>query len=65
VPQSAKSLQRIAVLMERYRNVPMDFADATLVALGEELETEWVFTLDRRGFSTYRLDQRKPFQIIP
>jgi uncharacterized protein len=65
VPQSTKSLQRIAVLMERYRNVPMDFADATLVALGEELETDWVFTLDGRGFSTYRLDQRKPFQIIP
>jgi predicted nucleic acid-binding protein len=65
VPSSAKSLQRVAVLMERYRNVPMDYADATLVALGEELETDWVFTLDRRGFSTYRLGQRKPFQIIP
>ncbi|HEX7228918.1 MAG TPA: PIN domain-containing protein [Candidatus Binatia bacterium] len=65
VPSSTKSLQRVAVLMERYRNVPMDFADATLVALGEELETDWVFTLDRRGFSTYRLGQRKPFQIIP
>jgi predicted nucleic acid-binding protein len=65
VPQSAKSLQRVAALMERYRNVPMDFADGTLVALGEELETDWVFTLDRRGFSSYRLGQRKPFQIIP
>jgi uncharacterized protein len=65
VPQSPKSLQRAAVLMEKYRNVPMDLADATLVALGEELETDWVFTLDRRGFSTYRLGQRKPFQIIP
>ena len=43
VPQSAKSLRRVAALMERYRNVPMD----------------------RRGFSTYRLGQRKPFQIIP
>jgi uncharacterized protein len=65
VPSSVKSLQRVAVLMDRYRNVPMDFADATLVALGEELETDWVFTLDRRGFSTYRLVRRKPFQIIP
>ena len=32
VPSSVKSLQRVAVLMERYRIVPMDFADATLVA---------------------------------
>ena len=65
VPSSHASLRRVAALMERYRNVPMDFADATLVALGEELETNLVFTLDRRGFSTYRLHRRKAFQIIP
>ncbi|MBI2358950.1 MAG: PIN domain-containing protein [Deltaproteobacteria bacterium] len=65
VPSSHASLRRAAALMEKYRNVPMDFADATLVALAEELETEWVFTLDRRGFSTYRLGRRKAFQMIP
>ena len=65
VPSSAKSLQRAAALMERYRNVPMDFADATLVVLGEELETDRVFTLDRRGFSTYRMNRNHAFQIIP
>ena len=65
VPSSTKSLQRVAVLMERYRNVPMDFADATLVTFGEELETEWVFTLDRRGFSTYRMHRSRAFHIIP
>lgn len=65
VPSSAKSLRRVAVLMEKYRNVPMDFADATLVALAEELETDAVFTLDRRGFSVYRLNRNKPFRIVP
>ena len=35
VPSSVKTLQRVAILMERYRNVPMDFADATLVVLGK------------------------------
>lgn len=65
VPASINSLRRVSALMERYRNVPMDYADATLVALGEELETDWVFTLDRRGFGVYRLGQRKTFQIIP
>ena len=65
VPSSSKSLQRLSVLMERYRNVPMDFADATLVVLGEELETDCVFTLDRRGFSTYRMNRNRPFQIVP
>ena len=65
VPSSAKTLQRVAILMEKYRNVPMDFADATLVVLGEELETEKIFTLDRRGFSTYRMNRNRAFQIIP
>lgn len=65
VPSSPATLKRVSALMEKYRNVPMDFADATLVALGEELGTDIVFTLDRRGFSTYRLNQRKAFQVVP
>src|SRR5712692_2216568 len=64
-PSSQTSLQRVSVLMEKYQDVPMDYADATLVALGEELQTEWVFTLDRRGFSSYRLHRRKPFHLLP
>ena len=65
IPPSLASLHRVAVLMERYRNVPMDYADATLVALGEELDTNRIFTLDRRGFSAFRLHQRKTFDVIP
>jgi len=64
-PSSQASLKRVAILMEKYRNVPMDFADATLVALGEELQTDAVFTLDHRGFSVYRLNQRKAFRLVP
>ncbi len=65
VPSSHAVLERVSVLMEKYEDVPMDYADATLVALGEELETNRIFTLDRRGFSTYRLNGRKTFQMIP
>jgi hypothetical protein len=65
IPSTKATLQRVSVLMEKYRNVPMDFADATLVALGEELGTNIVFTLDHRGFSTYRLNQKKSFQVLP
>ena len=65
VPPSQASLKRVSVLMEKYRNVPMDYADATLVALGEELGADQVFTLDRHGFSAYRLLQRKAFQLVP
>jgi predicted nucleic acid-binding protein len=65
VPSSQASLKRVSVLMEKYRDVPMDYADATLVALGEELGTDLVFTLDRRGFSAYRLNQRRSFKLVP
>ncbi len=65
IPSTRTSLRQVAGLMKKYRDLPMDFADATLVALGEELETDQVFTLDRRGFSVYRLRGKKPFQILP
>jgi predicted nucleic acid-binding protein len=65
VPSSKKTLERVAVLMREYQDLPMDFADATLVVLGEDLGTDRVFTLDRRGFSTYRLHGKNPFHLIP
>ena len=65
LPASQASLKRVSVLMEKYHDIPMDYADATLVALGEELGTNLVFTLDRRGFSTYRLNQRRNFKVVP
>ncbi len=52
-------------LMERYANVPMDFADATLVLLAEALGVNEVATLDRRGFSTYRTRKGRAFRLIP
>lgn len=64
-PSSRESLHRVFTLMKRYKDIPMDFADATLVALAEELEVDTVFTLDRRGFSTYRVRDKTPFTILP
>ena len=61
----SSSLDRASLLMERYRNVPTDFADATLVTLAEEIDGDTVFTLDRRGFETYRIRSRKTFRIVP
>jgi uncharacterized protein len=65
VPSSKASLQRATALMEKYHDLPMDYADATLVALAEESETDLVFTLDPKGFSTYRLRGRKTFRLVP
>lgn len=65
VPTSQENLRRAAALMEQYADIPMDFADATLVALSEELGVDHIFTLDRRGFSIYRLHEKASFKIIP
>ncbi len=51
VPQSPESLSRAAVLMDKYKDIPMDFADATLVALAEETSIDEVFTLDVKGLT--------------
>ena len=65
VPQSAASLARAAELMMKYEDTPMDFADATLVVLAEESGIQEVFTLDARGFQTYRIHGKKLFTILP
>lgn len=65
VPQSTSSLKRGLELMEKYKDVPMDFADSTLVALGEEMEITEIFTLDVKGFSTYRMHGKKAFRLWP
>ena len=65
IPQSIKSLSRTSTLMEKYKNIPMDFADATLVSLAEELDVVEILTLDQRGFNTYRIRGKKAFKIWP
>jgi uncharacterized protein len=65
VPQSSASLERAAALMKKYHDVPMDFADATLVVLAEETGIHEILSLDLRGFAVYRMHGRKPFTIRP
>jgi len=64
-PFSSKLLNQCIVLMEKYQDLPMDFADATLVVVAEELACDQIFTLDRRGFETYRWGRNKTFKIYP
>jgi predicted nucleic acid-binding protein len=55
---------RSAALMERYRDHPMDLADATLVALAEALDLRTMFTLDEH-FRSYRLRTRRHLNVVP
>jgi len=53
-----------ARLMEKHRDTPMDFADATLVLAADVMDVSEILTLDRRGFSTYRTAKRKAFRLV-
>jgi len=63
-PHTAEDLQRMRKLVEKYRDVPMDLADASLVVLAESLNVTLVFTLDSH-FRAYRLRDRRSFRITP
>lgn len=65
VPASLSRLRRCRVLMEKYADQPMDYADATLVVLAEELGTDLVFTTDRGDFEVYRFGKTRPFRVVP
>ncbi len=62
VPTS--SANQLQALMRRYRRLPMDLADASLVLLAEHLGTGRILTTDQRDFSTYRWKNRHPFEDV-
>lgn len=55
---------RLPELMQRYRTLPMDLADASLVMLAEELGHGRILTTDMRDFGAYRFKNRQPFQNL-
>ena len=54
-----------ARLMRRYATLPMDYADATLVVVADAIGASTVFSLDRRGFMTYRRSTGSTFTVLP
>jgi len=56
-------LQRIKELTIKYSDLPMDFADACLVFLGEKLNINTIATIDR-DFDVYRLKGKEPFTTL-
>jgi predicted nucleic acid-binding protein len=65
LPMDLPRLRRCRTLLERYADLPMNFADATLVAVAEELGIGRVFTLDRRDFAVYRWRRTRRFEVLP
>lgn len=65
VPSDVQTLKSALSLMEKYADLPMDFADATLVCLAEESGILNIATLDHKDFSIYRLPGDQLFNVYP
>jgi len=60
---TAAKADRMAELMDKYRDRPMDLADASLVVTAESLSLRRIFTIDG-DFYVYRLADGSALEII-
>ncbi len=52
-------------LMKQYNDLPMDLADASLIAVANAESVQTIFTLDHKDFKIYRTKQRGHFKLLP
>jgi uncharacterized protein len=65
LPLGVADIPRIRELMRKYRDLPMDLADAALVRVAERERLRRVFTIDRRDFQIYRPSRIGRFVVLP
>jgi hypothetical protein len=65
LPLGIDDVPRMKELMRKYRDLPMDLADAALVRAAERERLRRIFTLDRRDFQIYRPSRIGRFMILP
>ncbi len=61
--QLSRSAAPVRSILRKYRDLPADFADACLIHLADELNTEDILTLDR-DFQLYRWRRNRPFHLL-
>ena len=64
VPSNNQSLRKARNLMKKYADLPMDYADATLVCLAAEAGIRDIATFDKKDFSIYALPAKKKFNLV-
>jgi uncharacterized protein len=60
-----EDVPRMRELMRKYRDLPMDLADAALVRIAERETIRRIFTIDRRDFHIYRPLKIGRFEVLP
>ena len=57
-------MRRVAALMGKYADLPMDLADASLLLFAEHLGDGRILSTDRRDFHTYRFSNQPLFRNV-
>ncbi len=65
LPLDVEDVPRIRELMTKYRDLPVDLADAAPVRLAERERIPPLFTLDRRDVTVHRPSGIGRFSIVP
>lgn len=58
-------LQRMAELVNRYADLPLGGADASVIAIAERLDIREVATIDRRHFTVVRPEHTEHLTLLP
>ena len=64
-PFGPEDVERAARLIERYGDLSIGLADASLVLLADRARTDRVLTLDERHFRALRTGRGRPFTVLP
>jgi predicted nucleic acid-binding protein len=64
IPSSVASLKKAKDLIKKHSDLPMDYADATLVCLAIDTGIRDIITFDEKDFNIYRV-KKQPFVIAP
>ncbi|QLH36588.1 MAG: hypothetical protein HWD61_10980 [Parachlamydiaceae bacterium] len=57
-------VSKLLKILEKYKSLPIDFADGSLVLLAEEIGHGDIVSTDTRDFMTYRWKNHKPFNNL-
>jgi predicted nucleic acid-binding protein len=64
-PFGAEHIARAKEVVDRYPDLEIGLADASIVVLAEQYHVSDVLTLDERHFRAMRIARRKRFRILP
>ncbi|HEY3571261.1 MAG TPA: VapC toxin family PIN domain ribonuclease [Thermoanaerobaculia bacterium] len=64
-PFAPSDVQRARLVLEKFRDLDVGLADASIVVLAERYRVRDVLTLDTRHFRSLRTLDGQPFRLIP